>query len=565
MEDDAERRIVVFVGTRVGPATVEILESLVEALPHARFLVVRADDRDRRLRARLRRAGEQLRAAPLSTSFESVMRFTSWIASPFLPRPMPQRASDVSLPRLEELDNVWCVNFDVLHSKTCVEAVSKFMPWLGISIGAPVLHRTLFELPELGCINVHKSCLPEYRGRIPAFWEMHDEAEECGVSVHWVDERLDSGEVILQHKLRMPRYASLRGLRHRLDQVAIEVLRKSVAALDAGNATRKTQLVPRTEMRGRPPYLLRRKVMRAWRRKRRAGKSAGQRFFAQLRRLGLRSYVHLWTPARNLVRGLRGTQRTSILTYRRISEDFEDAFTTMVDDFDRQIDLLRKHYEILPLSTWLAERGQARQKPCAVVTFDCGYEDAVLAARLCRRHGIPATFFLATGIVGSEASFLHDIPKIGDAAPPVSWEQCKALAAKGFDFASNSVFHTDFTQADRDEVLEEIEQATRHLRNQFGLQARDRWLAVPFGKLAQLDTSYVQDFEKRGIEVVFDAAGGQNTSDFDLRAVARIPIDASMDLVDFRATLEGWRRAAPSYDEEQPSATDADETTDATV
>lgn len=560
----AERRIVVFVGTKVSQATVEVLEALTRSMPHARFLVVRADDRDRSGAAVLTRALRQWRREALSSSIEACARVGAALISPFAPRPSAQRDYGIRVPALEDLEHVWCADFEQLHSKDCVEAITKFDPWLGIAIGAPVLHRTLFELPELGCINVHKSHLPEYRGRIPGFWELHDEADECGVSVHWIEERLDAGEIIAQRRIAMPRFASLRGLRRQLDALTCDVLCDALHSLDQETATRTPQLVPRTAARGRPRYLLRRRVLRAWRRRRRAPGGFAAMLTRGARRLAQRAYVYLWALPRNALRGMQGTHRTTILVYRRICEDFVDEHTTPIDAFEAQLEILRSHYAVLSLEDWLAERGKARSRPSVVLTFDGGYADNFVAARLCRRRGLPATFFLSTGIVGTESPFLHDLASIGDAAPALSWQQCARMSSWGFDFANNTVFHTDFATVAPEEAAEEVAQASRQLREQLGLGARDRWLAVPFGRIDRIDDRLAQDLERGGIEAIFASDGGQNRGDFDLRAIQRLPIDGSFTRIDFRAALEGWKRKA-SGDAHTRSGPDAHEATDAAV
>jgi methionyl-tRNA formyltransferase len=61
--------------------------------------------------------------------------------------------------------------------------------------------REILELPRLGCINVHGALLPKYRGRLPSFWVLANGEKETGATVHFMNEDLDDGEIILQEKV----------------------------------------------------------------------------------------------------------------------------------------------------------------------------------------------------------------------------------------------------------------------------------------------------------------------------------------------------------------------------
>ncbi len=59
----------------------------------------------------------------------------------------------------------------------------------------------ILELPRLGCINVHGALLPRYRGRLPSFWVLVNGEHETGTTVHFMNEDLDDGPILLQKKV----------------------------------------------------------------------------------------------------------------------------------------------------------------------------------------------------------------------------------------------------------------------------------------------------------------------------------------------------------------------------
>lgn len=67
-----------------------------------------------------------------------------------------------------------------------------------------LLKQEVYAAPPLGSINLHPSYLPEYRGANPDFWQYHDMEMEPGVTVHYVSEGEDMGDIIAQERTTIP-------------------------------------------------------------------------------------------------------------------------------------------------------------------------------------------------------------------------------------------------------------------------------------------------------------------------------------------------------------------------
>ena len=68
-----------------------------------------------------------------------------------------------------------------------------------VSIACPqIFLAELLALPARGCINLHGALLPRYRGMLPSFWVLARGEAETGVTVHWMDARVDQGDIVLQ-------------------------------------------------------------------------------------------------------------------------------------------------------------------------------------------------------------------------------------------------------------------------------------------------------------------------------------------------------------------------------
>ena len=95
----------------------------------------------------------------------------------------------------------------------------------------------ILALPRLGALNAHPSLLPENRGPDPLFWTFHEGAQETGVTVHLMDEGLDTGSILARRRVdvaEVEQWESEAKLEARLAMVAGELLVEALAGLAAG-------------------------------------------------------------------------------------------------------------------------------------------------------------------------------------------------------------------------------------------------------------------------------------------------------------------------------------------
>ncbi|TAL61513.1 MAG: hypothetical protein EPN84_07865 [Legionella sp.] len=91
-----------------------------------------------------------------------------------------------------------------INSTEILQLLKQEEPDLLIAIGVnSIFKKHLLELPNMGCINVHTGIKPEHRGRASMFWALADGDEETGITVHYIDEHIDSGHVIKTNKYKI--------------------------------------------------------------------------------------------------------------------------------------------------------------------------------------------------------------------------------------------------------------------------------------------------------------------------------------------------------------------------
>ena len=104
-----------------------------------------------------------------------------------------------------------------------------------------ILKNTLIGTPRLGCVNVHSSLLPGYRGPEPFYWVLVNQETTTGVTLHYVDEGIDSGDIILQRDFAILSNDTATTLVDRCAGVAVELLCEAIPLLLAGRAPRIPQ------------------------------------------------------------------------------------------------------------------------------------------------------------------------------------------------------------------------------------------------------------------------------------------------------------------------------------
>lgn len=105
-----------------------------------------------------------------------------------------------------------------------------------------LLSRDIFEIPRHGTINVHPSFLPKYRGPNPNFWQYYFFEKEVGVTIHYVDEGEDTGDIITQGNVLLP--AGIRSpekLDIQVSEVGVRLLIAVLEEIETCSASSKKQ------------------------------------------------------------------------------------------------------------------------------------------------------------------------------------------------------------------------------------------------------------------------------------------------------------------------------------
>ncbi len=98
-----------------------------------------------------------------------------------------------------------------------------------------ILPKEILEMPKYGCVNVHASLLPKYRGAAPIQWAVIKGEKVSGVTTMHMDEGLDTGAILLQREIELAKDETGGSLFDRLSEVGAELLVETLKGLEEGS------------------------------------------------------------------------------------------------------------------------------------------------------------------------------------------------------------------------------------------------------------------------------------------------------------------------------------------
>jgi methionyl-tRNA formyltransferase len=147
-----------------------------------------------------------------------------------------------SLRTMRKLYNVPIIGSTDVNNVATLQKIRDWQPDLVISIYLNQLIKTeLINLAPKGTLNIHPALLPRHRGLFPYFWVIANRELETGVTIHWVDEKFDTGDILLQKNIMVDRDDTITTLSYKSAIVGAKMLVEAVDLVASGNPPAITQ------------------------------------------------------------------------------------------------------------------------------------------------------------------------------------------------------------------------------------------------------------------------------------------------------------------------------------
>lgn len=127
------------------------------------------------------------------------------------------------------------------NSKQTEELIRSLSPDLLIVANTRVIHKNILDIPKRGCLNVHTSQLPKYAGLDSIFWALFHGEDKIGVTVHFVNEELDAGDILLQKNIEISNNDNENTLRRKAIKLGTEMIAEAVTLIEQGAVSTRKQ------------------------------------------------------------------------------------------------------------------------------------------------------------------------------------------------------------------------------------------------------------------------------------------------------------------------------------
>ncbi|MDH5668439.1 MAG: methionyl-tRNA formyltransferase [Nitrospira sp.] len=149
------------------------------------------------------------------------------------PPPVKILAQQAGIPILQPLK---------IRTPDFLEALAAWKPdVIAVTAYGRILHAPILNLPPMGCVNVHGSLLPKYRGAAPVQWAVINGESETGITTMLMDEGMDTGSMLLQESIPILPDDTAGTLAPRLASLGGRLLVETISRLKAGTITPMTQ------------------------------------------------------------------------------------------------------------------------------------------------------------------------------------------------------------------------------------------------------------------------------------------------------------------------------------
>lgn len=142
------------------------------------------------------------------------------------PTPVKKRALELNYP---------VIDVDDVHADAFSDQLRQLKPDLLVVVAFRILPPEILEIPSIGSVNLHASLLPKYRGAAPIHWAVINGEKETGCSVFFLNEKVDTGEIVARRSVSIGEMDTTGDVYNRLKEMGADLLKESTDRIASGN------------------------------------------------------------------------------------------------------------------------------------------------------------------------------------------------------------------------------------------------------------------------------------------------------------------------------------------
>ncbi len=172
---------------------------------------------------------------------ENQYEIAAVVTAPDRPKGRGQKVSSPPVKEFAAKHKLKVLQPASLKEKDFVDQVTELSPDINVVVAFRILPREVFEVPKHGSFNLHASILPKYRGAAPINWAIIKGEKETGVTAFFLQEKVDTGNIILQARVAIGENETASELHDKLAEVGAEIVLQTVRLIELGKVQPRAQ------------------------------------------------------------------------------------------------------------------------------------------------------------------------------------------------------------------------------------------------------------------------------------------------------------------------------------
>ena len=160
----------------------------------------------------------------LSKILENKFELVAVVTAPDKPSGRGKKITFSAVKKLAKKNKLKILQPNNLSQPLFIDELKSLKPDLIVVVAFRMLPKVVWTIPPMGTINLHASLLPNYRGAAPINWVIINQEKTTGVTTFFIDEKMDSGKILLQQKLKINSNLDAGSLYEKLAEVGSELV-----------------------------------------------------------------------------------------------------------------------------------------------------------------------------------------------------------------------------------------------------------------------------------------------------------------------------------------------------
>ena len=163
------------------------------------------------------------------------------VTAPDKPAGRGRKITESAVKKYAKEQNLFLLQPTNLKSEDFINKLKEVKATLQVIVAFRMLPKIVWEIPIYGTFNLHASLLPSYRGAAPIHWAIINGEEKTGVTTFFIDEKIDTGEIILQKEILIHKDEIVGELHDRLMILGATLVSETVSNIRDNKVSTKKQ------------------------------------------------------------------------------------------------------------------------------------------------------------------------------------------------------------------------------------------------------------------------------------------------------------------------------------